>query len=102
MHEPARAPMPSCRPTCPGRPSRAAAAAWCLRAAGRAGPVAACAAALAAAATPFALLLGAFAALLGRWTGQRDLVVATPVANRTHPAQMEALGLFVSTRWRSG
>ncbi|MFO1074918.1 MAG: amino acid adenylation domain-containing protein, partial [Geminicoccaceae bacterium] len=55
------------------------------------------AAALAAAATPFALLLGAFAALLGRWTGQRDLVVATPVANRTHPAQMEALGLFVST-----
>ena len=28
---------------------------------------------------------------------RRDLVVATPVANRIHPAQMEALGLFVNT-----
>ncbi len=48
-------------------------------------------------ATLFTVLLTAFDILLARWTGTSDLLVATPVANRSHPAQMDALGLFVNT-----
>jgi amino acid adenylation domain-containing protein len=48
-------------------------------------------------ATPFMALLAAFEALLHRHTGQRDLVVGTPVAHRTHGALEGVVGFFVNT-----
>ncbi len=48
-------------------------------------------------ATLFITLLSAFKVLLYRYTGQTDLVVGTPIANR-HRAEVEGLiGLFVNT-----
>ncbi|GEJ57770.1 hypothetical protein AMYX_25110 [Anaeromyxobacter diazotrophicus] len=48
-------------------------------------------------ATPFMALLAAFGAVLQRWTGEEDLCVGTPIANRTQ-AEVEALiGFFVNT-----
>ncbi|MEL7522482.1 MAG: condensation domain-containing protein, partial [Cyanobacteria bacterium J06553_1] len=48
-------------------------------------------------ATLFMTLLAAFKVLLYRYTGQTDLVVGTPIANR-HRAEVEGLiGLFVNT-----
>jgi amino acid adenylation domain-containing protein len=48
-------------------------------------------------ATPFVVLLAAFAIVLSRHTGQSEVVVGTPVANRTS-AQVEAMaGVFVNT-----
>jgi amino acid adenylation domain-containing protein len=48
-------------------------------------------------ATLFMTLLAAFKVLLYRYTGQADLVVGTPIANR-HRAEVEGLiGLFVNT-----
>jgi len=48
-------------------------------------------------ATLFMTLLAAFKVLLYRYTGQMDLVVGTPIANR-HRAEVEGLiGLFVNT-----
>ena len=48
-------------------------------------------------ATPFMVLLAAFKALLFRYTGQADLVVGTPIANRDR-LELEALvGFFVNT-----
>jgi amino acid adenylation domain-containing protein len=48
-------------------------------------------------ATLFMALLAAFQALLGRYAGQDDVAVGTPVANRTR-AELEGLiGLFVNT-----
>ncbi|MEM7061627.1 MAG: amino acid adenylation domain-containing protein [Cyanobacteria bacterium P01_B01_bin.77] len=48
-------------------------------------------------ATVFMTLLAAFKVLLYRYTGQGDLVVGTPIANR-HRAEVEGLiGLFVNT-----
>ncbi|MEM9980360.1 MAG: condensation domain-containing protein, partial [Cyanobacteria bacterium P01_D01_bin.2] len=48
-------------------------------------------------ATVFMTLLAAFKVLLYRYTGQSDLVVGTPIANR-HRAEVEGLiGLFVNT-----
>ncbi|MBN1203857.1 MAG: amino acid adenylation domain-containing protein [Myxococcaceae bacterium] len=48
-------------------------------------------------ATPFMVLLAAFYALLYRYTGQEDLLVGTPIANRTR-AELEGLiGFFVNT-----
>ena len=48
-------------------------------------------------ATVFMTLLAAFKVLLYRYTGQTDLVVGTPIANR-HRAEVEGLiGLFVNT-----
>ena len=42
-------------------------------------------------------LLAGFAALLGRYTGQEDVVVGSPIANRTR-AEIEGLiGFFVNT-----
>ncbi len=55
------------------------------------------AAARAAGATPFMALLAGFAAVLGRWSGQRDLVVGTPVAGRTQEETEGLIGLFVNT-----
>ncbi len=46
--------------------------------------------------TPFMTLLAAFEALLYRYTGQEDVVVGTPIANRNR-AEIEGLiGLFVN------
>jgi amino acid adenylation domain-containing protein len=48
-------------------------------------------------ATPFMVLLAAFAALLHRYTGQEDLAIGTPAANRDR-AELEGLiGFFVNT-----
>jgi len=48
-------------------------------------------------ATPFMVLLAAFQALLGRYTGQDDLVVGVPVANRRYSDLEQLIGLFVNT-----
>jgi amino acid adenylation domain-containing protein/non-ribosomal peptide synthase protein (TIGR01720 family) len=48
-------------------------------------------------ATPFAVLLAAFAVLLSRFSGQRDFVIGTPVANRQQPGVEGLIGLFVNT-----
>ena len=47
--------------------------------------------------TPFMALLAGFEALLWRWSGQDDLVVGTPVANRTHGEIEGLIGFFVNT-----
>jgi len=48
-------------------------------------------------ATLYMSMLAAFAVLLARWSGQRDIVVGSPVANRRR-AELEALvGFFVNT-----
>ncbi len=48
-------------------------------------------------ATLYMLLLAAFAATLARHGGQEDLLVATPVANRTRPELDGLIGFFVNT-----
>ena len=48
-------------------------------------------------ATLFAALLAGFAALLSRWSGQRDLVVGTPVAGRDRVEVEPLIGFFVNT-----
>lgn len=48
-------------------------------------------------ATPFMTLLATYAALLHRYSGQDDLVVGAPVANRTRPELEGLIGLFVNT-----
>lgn len=47
--------------------------------------------------TLFMVLLAAFKTLLYRYTGQTDLLVGTPVANRTHSEIENLLGCFVNT-----
>ncbi len=47
--------------------------------------------------TLYMLLLAGFAALLGRLTGQQDLLVGTPVADRTRPELEGLIGFFVNT-----
>src|SRR5262249_9423900 len=48
-------------------------------------------------ATPFMVLLAGFQALLGRYAGQADVAVGSPVAGRGR-AELEGLvGLFVNT-----
>ena len=47
--------------------------------------------------TLFMVLLGAFAVLLSRWSGQKDLVVGTPVAGRMHRKVEGLIGFFVNT-----
>ncbi len=49
------------------------------------------------AASPFMVLLTAYAALLARTTGQATFAVGTPVAGRGHPALGPLVGLFVNT-----
>jgi amino acid adenylation domain-containing protein len=46
--------------------------------------------------TTFMVLLAAFQVLLLRYTGQEDLVVGTPVTNRTQPELANLIGLFDS------
>ena len=45
-------------------------------------------------ATLFSTLLAAFQVTLSRWTGAEDIVVGTPVANRTRPDVRETMGYF--------
>jgi len=47
--------------------------------------------------TLFMVLLAGFQALLQRYTGQEDLLVGTPVANRARRELGELIGLFVNT-----
>jgi amino acid adenylation domain-containing protein len=47
--------------------------------------------------TMFMTVLAAFAALLSRYSGQADVVIATPVANRNRVELESVIGLFVNT-----
>ncbi|HXB55281.1 MAG TPA: condensation domain-containing protein, partial [Vicinamibacteria bacterium] len=47
-------------------------------------------------ATPFMILLAAFQALLQRYTGQDDIMVGSPIANRNHAALEGVIGFFVN------
>ncbi|MFF0246892.1 non-ribosomal peptide synthetase [Streptosporangium sandarakinum] len=47
-------------------------------------------------ATLFVVLLAAFATVLSRWSGQRDIVVGTPVAGRVLPETEPVIGMFVN------
>jgi amino acid adenylation domain-containing protein len=48
-------------------------------------------------ATTFMALLAAYAAWLSRRTGQEDLVIGTPVANRQHAETLGLVGFFANT-----
>jgi len=48
-------------------------------------------------ATLFMTLLAGFETTLARWSGQRDLNVGTPIANRHHLATEPLVGFFVNT-----
>ena len=48
-------------------------------------------------ATPFLVLLAAWAALIGRHAGETDLIIAAPVSNRRLPELHGLVGLFVNT-----
>ncbi|MFE2723395.1 amino acid adenylation domain-containing protein [Kitasatospora sp. NPDC059327] len=48
-------------------------------------------------ATPFMALLAAHAVLLGRWSGQRDIAVGSPVAGRDRAEVQDLVGLFLNT-----
>jgi non-ribosomal peptide synthetase component F len=47
--------------------------------------------------TSLAVLLAAFKALLSRWSGQADVVVGSPVANRARPELEPLIGFFANT-----
>src|SRR5207302_5807384 len=47
--------------------------------------------------TLFMLLLAAFQVLLGRYSGQTDISVGTPIANRTRSELEGLIGFFVNT-----
>ncbi|GHO57935.1 non-ribosomal peptide synthetase [Ktedonobacter robiniae] len=47
--------------------------------------------------TLFMLLLAGFQILLGRYSGQDDIVVGTPIANRTQAEVEDLIGFFVNT-----
>ncbi|WP_345144871.1 amino acid adenylation domain-containing protein, partial [Dactylosporangium darangshiense] len=47
--------------------------------------------------TAFMALTAAYAVLLHRYTGQDDLLIGTPVANRNHPDTEALIGFFVNT-----
>jgi amino acid adenylation domain-containing protein len=48
-------------------------------------------------ATPFMVFLAGLEALLGRWSGQRDLLIGSPVASRTRLEVEPLIGFFVNT-----
>jgi amino acid adenylation domain-containing protein len=50
-----------------------------------------------AGATPFMALLAVFYATLARWSGQHDLVVGTPVGNRSRVETEDVIGFFLNT-----
>ncbi|MGH2708728.1 MAG: condensation domain-containing protein, partial [Actinomycetota bacterium] len=47
--------------------------------------------------TPFMTLLGTFMVLLARYSRQEDIVVGSPIANRTHSQTEGLIGFFVNT-----
>ncbi|MEM8961370.1 MAG: non-ribosomal peptide synthase/polyketide synthase, partial [Acidobacteriota bacterium] len=47
--------------------------------------------------TVFMGLLAIFSALLGRWSGQADLAIGTPIAGRTRAEMEPLIGFFVNT-----
>ncbi|MEM8722028.1 MAG: amino acid adenylation domain-containing protein [Cyanobacteria bacterium P01_G01_bin.39] len=47
--------------------------------------------------TLYMLLLAAFKTLLYRYTGQEDIVVGSPIANRNHERVKDLIGFFVNT-----
>ncbi|MFZ2958183.1 MAG: amino acid adenylation domain-containing protein [Candidatus Ozemobacteraceae bacterium] len=47
--------------------------------------------------TFFALLMTAFKTLLARYSGQDEVVIGSPFANRTHPDIDSMLGMFINT-----
>jgi amino acid adenylation domain-containing protein len=47
--------------------------------------------------TLFMVLLAAVDVLLYRWSGQEDLCIGTPIANRSDPAVERLIGMFVNT-----
>ncbi|HEU4655549.1 MAG TPA: amino acid adenylation domain-containing protein [Steroidobacteraceae bacterium] len=53
--------------------------------------------ALSQGATLFMVLLAAFQIFLGRLSGQKDIVVGSPIAGRTHAGLEELIGFFVNT-----
>ncbi|MFE9681099.1 amino acid adenylation domain-containing protein [Streptomyces sp. NPDC006285] len=48
-------------------------------------------------ATPYMVLVAAFAVVLARWSGQRDIVIGSPLAGRVHPELEPLAGFFVNT-----
>jgi amino acid adenylation domain-containing protein len=48
-------------------------------------------------ATPFMVMLAAFGVVLGRTTGQDQILVGVPVAGRTRPELEALIGLFINT-----
>src|SRR5262249_42924333 len=48
-------------------------------------------------ATAFMSLLGAFQVLLSRWSGQEDIVIGSPIANRQQIELEKLIGFFVNT-----
>ncbi|WP_369929415.1 amino acid adenylation domain-containing protein [Xanthomonas sp. NCPPB 2632] len=48
-------------------------------------------------ASPFMTVLAAWAVVLSRLSGQNDLVIGTPSANRSHPEIARLIGYFVNT-----
>ncbi|HEY7414244.1 MAG TPA: amino acid adenylation domain-containing protein, partial [Ktedonobacteraceae bacterium] len=48
-------------------------------------------------ATLFMTLFGAFAVLLARYSAQKDLLIGTPIANRTRPELENLMGFLVNT-----
>ncbi|HVR96049.1 MAG TPA: amino acid adenylation domain-containing protein, partial [Thermoanaerobaculia bacterium] len=48
-------------------------------------------------ATLFMTLFAAYQALLGRWTGQRDILIGSPIANRNRTEIAPLIGFFVNT-----
>ncbi len=47
--------------------------------------------------TPFMTMLACFQLLLSRYTGQVDVAVGCPIANRTHSSMEQLIGTFVNT-----
>ncbi len=47
--------------------------------------------------TLFMALVAGFGLVLGRWSGQREVVIGTPVANRLRPELEGVIGFFVNT-----
>jgi acyl carrier protein len=47
--------------------------------------------------TLYMVLLAGFQAVLGRWSGQQDVAVGSPIAGRTHRLTEELIGFFVNT-----
>ncbi|HEX6040164.1 condensation domain-containing protein, partial [Longimicrobium sp.] len=91
---PALLELPTDRPR-PAEPTGVGAAFWFVFPDGMAERVARLARANGA--TPFMVMLAAFQALLSRWSGQEDVVVGTPIANRTRPELEGLIGFFANT-----